>query len=553
MNTNLQQEFEDYVRRLTSEICTGIFLKDLQELFQGYQENLQNARDIGQNLHENVDALAAGVQQAGRIAQEVETQSEQSLKEISNDLLSVRQHTESLFREMERLNEDDRNALVNALNDFSLQYQREISQILQDNCLRMEKIADEMVTAERLKAFEETLEAYAQKSRELAGFINGAYLEEAEKSIRALAEKNRRSQEALGAALAAQIAGTESRFAGMGGTISETMQKRSEEFAALQDGVRQQLLTDLDDFSGKYRESLAAVLQDTCRKIARATGAMVTEERLKAFEVSVKQYTQESRTLVGMIQHTYQEEVRKNLLALEERSLREQQAVSLEADHAADRFSMVDNQISETMHQRTGEFFAAAARAEKEFSNTLEEFQQMQNAAWAAAVEQQTELIRRITPNEQQVTQIIDSTKKALACLEEEREQLLRTNRDLETIERDLRKCEDNMYQTGRKVQDATDAVWELKKIIAEYRAEQTAETQAMRKELHADRIVSRLLLLFSGLMNLSLFVLLVSPQIFSGLRRYPYWAAGAFGVFAAGALLCQLVGTLAAKLRKKP
>ncbi len=231
MSKNLHDEFEEYVKKLTVEISKEIFLEQLKKLYVSYDNNLKNTMAFSANLNHAVQDLSEGVQKAGSTVLQVQQDSKSSLNAIELQIRQVETHTEELFANIRKLDEDDRQALLNDLAVFSMQHTDTIRAIMKDSCNNIDSKLKQIITAEQLQQFRTALEQNTQSSQQLADYVNNVLTGETDNGLE-------RIHKAMEGAVTEQLAMIDKM-------VKQTLEKGEKEFTDVINAAGDNLIEQL--------------------------------------------------------------------------------------------------------------------------------------------------------------------------------------------------------------------------------------------------------------------------------------------------------------------
>ncbi len=260
MSDNLRDEFEEYIKKLTVEISKEIFLKQLEDLYTSYEENLQNTIQTSANLRDAVSDLSHGVQQACDTAAQVQEQSSSSLQAISNQITHMEAQTSDLFASMKRMNQKDRQTLLDELNAFGCQYNAAVQEIMTVSCTNISQRLSGVITCEQLQQFRTVLEQNTKESLQLANYINGVLKGEADRGMEQI-------RQAVNRTLDTQLQTINTRLSAVDSAVSQTLQARTEEISAIMLTSEKQLAVQLGEFQRKQKAAWASALEQQTKLV----------------------------------------------------------------------------------------------------------------------------------------------------------------------------------------------------------------------------------------------------------------------------------------------
>ncbi len=229
MAAELRDEFEDYVRKLTTAICKDIFLEQMQQLYTKYESGyekysaaVEKATRAGASLEKEVHAVDQSI---ANLTKDVQM----SLETISRDIGVMESSTDDLFHEMKRLDDEARTGMAQELDSYIEKYKSGITQTFTEGCMQISDKLAGVVTPEILQQFADSLEEHTKETKEMVSFINGAYKEEAEKGIRQMVEENLGAQRKVDAAFSERVNRLVVRFGEAEQAAQAAMEKKAQE------------------------------------------------------------------------------------------------------------------------------------------------------------------------------------------------------------------------------------------------------------------------------------------------------------------------------------
>lgn len=176
MNNDIRNEFEVYVKKLTTSICKEIFLEKLSELYQKYE-----------NEYIRYSQTTSLAEQTSRIlANEAKTINQSLDEKISH----MESNTKQLFADMKVFNEQKQDDFIIALSNHVNGYKQEVSSIFEEGNKKLSDKLHGIITPEILQHFLDSLNENTEETKRLASFVGEEYKNEAVKSIKAIVQAN---------------------------------------------------------------------------------------------------------------------------------------------------------------------------------------------------------------------------------------------------------------------------------------------------------------------------------------------------------------------------
>ena len=176
MKSDMKNEFEEYVSKLTSSICKDIFLEEFKNLCNQMNQNMETYEELSDQISET----------KAKLDEELIVLKNEALFTVQNmeaENKKLKGYTSVLFDELKqqhlRENEQYRIDLDAYLENKKKQIQKRRKMQLSD----MEKVFEGTITQSDIQQFVEEIRDNARQSKELATFINSTYKDEIEKSI----------------------------------------------------------------------------------------------------------------------------------------------------------------------------------------------------------------------------------------------------------------------------------------------------------------------------------------------------------------------------------
>lgn len=253
MSQNLHDEFEEYIKKLAVEISEGIFWQHLQELYTRYDDNLKNTLEISAGLREAVQDLSKGIQTAGSTAWQAQQDSKALQQKIEVQICRLEEQTENLFTHMQRLDEENRKAMLDDLVEFSQRHANRICQIMEKSCRSIDSQLSQSITAEQLQQLRIVLEQNTQSSRQLEDYINGILTDKTEESLQHI-------QKVMDRNIQIQIGRIKDQLATIDGIIGQILKGQGNTFshviASAGNQLSEQLLALLQTQKGEWERTL---------------------------------------------------------------------------------------------------------------------------------------------------------------------------------------------------------------------------------------------------------------------------------------------------------
>lgn len=188
MKSDMKNEFEEYISKLTTSICKDIFLEEFKNLCNQMSHDMETYEDLSCQISETKAKL------------------DEELVVLKNDTLSVVQnmtaennqlkgYTANLFNELKEQHFSGSEQYRAELDDCLESKKVQIQEMLESQIVEIGNTLEGIVTKDDIQLFVEEIRNNARQSRELASFINSTYKDEIEKSIVAIVQQTDKAQE----------------------------------------------------------------------------------------------------------------------------------------------------------------------------------------------------------------------------------------------------------------------------------------------------------------------------------------------------------------------
>lgn len=192
---DMRDEFEAYVKKLTTAICKDIFLEKLEELYNKYEEEYNLYSKASHHAETVSKSLEQELKNTVLFLKDVDEKTSKSMDFINDNIGQMEEFTEQMFLKMWNLNEEKRIEFISALSSHIDGYKKELAKIFKDGNKNISNKLAGVITPEILQQFLDSLEENTRETKELASFISDTYKQEVEKSIKQIVEANRKAME----------------------------------------------------------------------------------------------------------------------------------------------------------------------------------------------------------------------------------------------------------------------------------------------------------------------------------------------------------------------
>lgn len=356
MSADLRDEFESYVKKLTTAICKDIFLEKLEELYTKYEAGYEKySAAAGQSVSAG-RSMEKGAQAFEQSVKKAEKNMQKSLKAVSDDMEAVEHSVQKMLQDKELLEDKSRKKFLTELDSGLEAYRKEIAVQFAQGCEQISEKLAGMITPEIMQQFLDALDRYTRQIRELAAFVNETYQTEMQKNIRQIAAQNRKEQEKINDtmserfhALMNQIPKRVDELSGQ--LVSETRKTQemlSKELAKQADGFTARFAGQVDELSGQFE----AISRSAGERISEKLASMITPEVMQQFLDALDENTRQTKELAAFVNETYQEEIEKNIRQIAAQVREEQEKTS---HTMSERFRELMDQIPERMDELVGQ------------------------------------------------------------------------------------------------------------------------------------------------------------------------------------------------------
>jgi dihydroneopterin aldolase len=192
MATDMKEEFEAYVKKLTISIFKDILLKKMEKLCSKYEDEYEKYEQTSEKVLLASESLQGEIKKADEVVKNIDTNTKISLQSISQDIVKMENSTKEMFEEMREFHSQSKSDFIMELSNYIDKYKNEVAMTLDSG---YEQISDKLagvITPELLQEFIDKMEENTRESKEITMFINDAYknvVEESFNLIEALAEQ----------------------------------------------------------------------------------------------------------------------------------------------------------------------------------------------------------------------------------------------------------------------------------------------------------------------------------------------------------------------------
>lgn len=195
MNNDMRDEFEEYVRKLTTAICKDIFYEQLKELFAKYEHEYSLYSEIVSKSEKASDRLEGEISDALIFLKGTEEKTGTAINQLNDDISDIRSSTEKMFADLHNYDDQKADEFIEKLSSYIENYKEETSRIFKEG---NEQISDKLagvITPQLLQQFLDSLEKNTSETKKLATFVGESYRKEVENSIKGIVESNRKAME----------------------------------------------------------------------------------------------------------------------------------------------------------------------------------------------------------------------------------------------------------------------------------------------------------------------------------------------------------------------
>ena len=149
----MKEEFEEYIKTLTTAIGKDIFLEKLEKLCGEYEKQNDSFSRISKLADENVNILSDEVKNAENMLNNLEKKSGESFAAINKELKRIEDYTNQVFIQIEELNAKNHTEFVKNLSDYIENYKHDFSVIMDGQYKKISDRLDEIITPDMLQDF----------------------------------------------------------------------------------------------------------------------------------------------------------------------------------------------------------------------------------------------------------------------------------------------------------------------------------------------------------------------------------------------------------------
>jgi DNA repair exonuclease SbcCD ATPase subunit len=201
----MRNEFEAYVKKLTTAICKDIFLEKLEELCKKYEEEYKRyskatnaVESAGKSLIDEVDTVTA-------LLNNVDGKTNKSIVSINKEISKMEENTKQLFSELKTFNDRKSEDFIKKLANYIEGYNNELEHIFERGEKRISDKLAGVITPKSLQDFMDSLQKNTQETKKLASFVNENYKKEVEKSIKEIVEANSKAMKETDTKISAYV------------------------------------------------------------------------------------------------------------------------------------------------------------------------------------------------------------------------------------------------------------------------------------------------------------------------------------------------------------
>lgn len=149
----MKEEFEEYIKTLTTAICKDIFLEKLEKLCGEYEKQNENYSRISKLADEKVNILSDEVKNAEGMLNDFEEKSGESFTAINNEFKRIEDYTNQVFMQIEELNDKKHTEFIENLSDYIEKYKQDFSVIMDNEYKKISDKLAEIITPDMLQDF----------------------------------------------------------------------------------------------------------------------------------------------------------------------------------------------------------------------------------------------------------------------------------------------------------------------------------------------------------------------------------------------------------------
>lgn len=291
MASDMKEEFEVYVKRLTTAICKDILLEKMEELCSKFEDEYVNYVQASEKVLLASESLQGEVKKADKAVKNIELNTKNSLQSISHEIVELKNNNKILFEEMHILNSQSKSDFITELGSYIEKYKKEVAMTLDAGC---EQISDKLagvITPKLLQEFINKLEENTKESKELARFINDTYKTEAEDIIKKIILDSREAQEKINSTISVHVSKVLSDLDHVKNLGDVEVSKKAKEFS---DAIQRQVnvvvkyLTKLIEVEKQDRDKAIEMQTELVKQIGPSDEQMdKLNSRIKILEKNI--------------------------------------------------------------------------------------------------------------------------------------------------------------------------------------------------------------------------------------------------------------------------
>lgn len=285
MAAELRDEFENYVKKLTTEISKKIFLKKLEDLYSQYKSEGEKYAALTARSESACSQLEQEVKIVDKSFQKMETEMQSSLKTISDDIGTMEASTNELFAKMKTMDDQNRKRFITELSYYIEKYKGEVAKTFTKGC---EEISDKLagvITPEILQQFMDALEEHTRETKEIASFINETYKADIEQNIRFLIESNLKAQRQTQESLSADMTKLVGQFETAEHAAEMAIDRKAKEFSDSAKNLTELFAAQLSELAQMEKSSRDEAIRRQMELIAKIGPS---EEKINRFQREVE-------------------------------------------------------------------------------------------------------------------------------------------------------------------------------------------------------------------------------------------------------------------------
>lgn len=374
MATDIKEEFEDYVKKLTTAICKEILLEKMEQLFKKYEEESVKLCEASKNVLIAGESLQKEVKFADTTVKKIDADTGNILQDISQDIVSMEDNINMMFEEMRELNLESKHDFITELQGYISNYKKEIAEAIDQGC---EQISEKVLLAE--ESLQKEVKTADEAVRDTVNTLQG---------------------------ISQNIVSMEDNVK----MTFEEMQKSNVESS-------HNFIVELNNYISNYKEKIAETIDWGCGQISDKFAGAVTAELLQEFMDKLEENTKKSKELASFVNDTYKEEIKKSIREIisDNKAAQDQihDSINAHIQKVLDDLAIAKKACDTAISRQEKAFSESTNQQIAVFAKYLNKFLLADKESKEKALDLQSELIKQIGPSDKKMG-ILDSRIDAI-------------------------------------------------------------------------------------------------------------------------------------------